>query len=122
MEVKGKIVKILKAESGESKAGNPWKSQSCVIDTGEEYKNLVALRFMGDHISKLKNLNEGDTVTASCNVYSREAKGRFFNNIDCWKIVLENAKQLSGSDFVTTDDRDTIGYANEDGTINEVPF
>ena len=104
MEIKGKIVKILKVESGESKAGNTWKSQSCVINTGEEYNNLVALRFMGDNISKLKNLNEGDTVTASCNVYSRESKGRFFNNIDCWKIVLENAKQLSGSDFVTTDD------------------
>jgi hypothetical protein len=104
MEIKGKIVKILKAESGESKAGNPWRSQTCIIETGEEYNNQVALRFMGDNISKLKNLNEGDTVTASCNVYSREAKGRFFNNIDCWKIVLENAKQLSGSDFVTTED------------------
>jgi len=94
MEIKGKIVKILKSEAGTSKAGKPWQSQSCVIDTGSEYNNEVALRFMGDNISKLKNLNEGDNVVASCNVYSRESKGRFFNNIDCWKIVLDNTEGL----------------------------
>ena len=104
MEVKGKIVKILKAEAGTSKAGKPWESQTCIIETGEEYNNQIALKFMSNKISLLDNLSEGDKVHAYCNVYSREYNGKFFNNIDCWRIALENSKEVSGADFVTTDD------------------
>ena len=103
MEVKGKIVKILKAEAGTSKAGKPWESQTCIIETGEEYNNQIALKFMGDKISLLENLSEGDKVHAYCNVYSREYNERFFNNIDCWRIALENSKEQVGADYTTSD-------------------
>jgi hypothetical protein len=56
---------------------------------------------MGDKISLLDNLNEGDNVIVNCNVYSREYKGRFYNNIDGWKIGLGNSKETSADDFVT---------------------
>lgn len=97
MEIKGKIVKILKTETGTSQAGKSWKSQVCVIDTGAEYNNKIALKFMGDKLSLLQNLNEGDNVHAYCNVYSREYNGKYFNNIDCWRIAINNAEELEGS-------------------------
>ena len=59
---------------------------------------------MGDKISLLDNVNEGDHVTVSCNVYSREYNGRFYNNIDGWKIVSGNSKETSAADYVTSDD------------------
>jgi hypothetical protein len=104
MEIKGQLVKKLKAEAGTSKAGKPWKSQLCIIDTDLDFKNQVAIKFMGDKISLLDNVNEGDSVTVSCNVYSREYNGRFYNNIDGWKISSGNSKETSAADYVTSDD------------------
>ncbi len=76
---------------------------------------------MGDKIFLLDNVNEGDDVTVSCNVYSREYNGRFYNNIDGWKISSNNAEineavndELNGrvemdrqdQGFVTSNDND----------------
>ena len=106
MQIKGTLVKKLKVEAGTSKAGKPWKSQLCIIDTDLDYKNQVAIKFMGDKISLLDNVNEGDHVTVSCNVYSREYNGRFYNNIDGWKI----SSGATESGFVTTDDNDNMPF------------
>ena len=121
MEVKGKLIKKLQAEAGTSKAGKTWESQICIIETESDYNNQVALKFMGDKIRLLDNLKEGDNVIANCNVYSREYKGRFYNNIDCWRIGLNNSEinqavndELKGriemdiqdQKFVTTDNND----------------
>tara|TARA_B100001094_G_scaffold140387_2_gene136056 strand:- start:11941 stop:12273 length:333 start_codon:yes stop_codon:yes gene_type:complete len=107
MEIKGKIIGILESETGTSKAGKSWESQVCVIDTGAEYNNKIALKFMGDKVSLLQNLSEGDNVHAHCNVYSREYNGRFFNNIDCWRIALSNTDDIKSSvddAWATSDD------------------
>jgi hypothetical protein len=100
MEIKGTLVKKLQTESGTSKSGKSWKKQMCIIDTETDYKNQVAITFFGDKISLLDNVNEGENVIVSCNVYSREYNGRFFHNIDGWKI----SSGTTGSGFVTTDD------------------
>jgi hypothetical protein len=100
MEIKGTLVKKLKVEAGESKAGKSWQKQMCIIDTNLDYKNQVVITFFGDKISLLDNFNEGDDVIVSCNVYSREYNGRFFHNIDGYKI----SSGKTDSSFVTTDD------------------
>ena len=106
MEIKGTLVKKLQTESGTSKSGKSWKKQMCIIDTETDYKNQVAITFFGDKISLLDNVNEGDNVIVGCNVYSREYNGRFFHNIDGWKVSKStsfgNDEQDQG--FVTTDD------------------
>ena len=48
MEVKGKLVKILDFEQGTSKAGKGWVKQTVVVDTGDEFNNLVAVRYWND--------------------------------------------------------------------------
>ena len=106
MEINGILVKKLKVESGTSKAGKAWKSQLCIIDTDLDFKNQVAIKFMGDKISLLDNVNEGDDVTVSCNVYSREYNGRFFHNIDGYKI----SSGATESGFVTTDDNNDMPF------------
>lgn len=98
MEIKGIVKKIQAKESRTSKAGKTWESQVCIIETESKYNNQVALKFMGDKISLLDNLKEGDNVIADCNVYSREYKGRYYNNIDCWRIGLNSG--INTDDFV----------------------
>ena len=79
MEVKGKLVKMLKLETGVSKSGKEWKKQTVVVDNGEEFNNLIAVSAFGEEkIKDLNKLQEGMTVSILCNVYSREYKGKYY--------------------------------------------
>ena len=100
MEVTGKLVKKLELETGVSKAGKEWQKQSIVIDTGKDFNNEVCISAFGDKLKQMNKLEVGMEVSVLCNVYSREYNGRFFHNIDGWKI----SSGTTGSGFVTTDD------------------
>ena len=97
LKMKGKIVNILKEEKGTSKAGKDWRKQNFVIDNGSEYNPLVCFGLFGDE--KVDNFNkynkEGDEVEVSFNVSSREYEGKFYSQIDAWKVfkVTEEAKE-----------------------------
>ena len=102
MEVKGKLVQILELESGTSKAGKEWQKQSIVIDTGEEFNNLVCVSAFGDKIAKMNMLEEGMTVTILCNVYSREYNGKYYHNIDGYHFTQQ--EEAPEADFVASED------------------
>ena len=82
MEVKGKLVKKLEVESGISKSEKTWQKQTCIIDTGGEFNNEVAVSAFGDKMTQMNKLEVGMDVVILCNVYSREYKGKYYHNID----------------------------------------
>lgn len=86
IQVKGKIQRILKPESGVSRAGNEWKKQEFVIETDEQFPKKVCFTLFNDKNSLLEKLNEGDEVEVSFNVESREFNGKWYHNINAWKI------------------------------------
>ncbi len=104
MEIKGKLVKKLQAEAGTSKAGKAWEKQTVVIDTGNDFNNLIAVSAFGeDKIKHLNKLEVGMEVTILCNVYSREYNGKYYHNIDGYHFTNQsNAKKTT--DFITSDD------------------
>jgi hypothetical protein len=87
MEIIGKLVEILPLETGTSKSGNSWQKQTAVIDTGNEFNNLVAVSAFGDKVQKLNKLEVGMQVEIFCNVYSREYNGKYYHNIDGYHFV-----------------------------------
>ena len=107
MEVNGKLIKKLQAEAGTSKkTGKSWESQTILVDTEEKYNNIVAIKCFGDNkIKQMNKLRVGDMVQISCNVYSREFKGKYYNDIDGWQFVNQNEKSTDNrSEFMTSDD------------------
>ena len=105
MEVKGKLIKKLQAEAGTSKTtGKSWESQTILVDTEEKYNNIVAIKCFGDKVKQMNKLKEGDMVTISCNVWSREYNGKYYNQIDGWFFVNQNEKSTDNrSEFMTSD-------------------
>ena len=100
MEVKGKLVKMLKLETGVSKSGKEWKKQTVVVDNGEEFNNLIAVSAFGEEkIKDLNKLQEGMTVSILCNVYSIEYKGKYYHNIDWYWFTQKSESE----NFVTSD-------------------
>jgi len=87
MQVTGKLVKKLELETGTSKAGKAWQKQSIVIDTGEDYNNIVCVSAFGDKVNDLERLEVDMTVNIMLNVYSREYKGKYYHNIEGWKFA-----------------------------------
>lgn len=87
LAVKGRITKVLSIETGTSKAGKEWKKQSFVLDTGAQYNPEVCFSLFGDDkVEMLRNYGEGQEVEVAFNVSSREFNGKYYHNLDAWKI------------------------------------
>jgi hypothetical protein len=97
LKVKGKIVKILEVEKGTSKAGKEWQKQNFVIDTGNQYNPEVCFQLFGDE--KIENFNKynkvGQEVEVSFNVSSREFNGKYYHNLDAWKVFKASEEKVS---------------------------
>ena len=72
--------------SGTSKTGNPWNKQEYVLETIETYPKKVHFDFFGERANQYP-LNEGDTITLSFDIESREYQGRWYTSIRGWKAV-----------------------------------
>ena len=87
LAITGKLVKALDVESGTSKAGKEWKKQSFVIDTGSQYNPEVCFSLFGeDKIAMIDGIQPGTEIEVSFNLSSREYNGKYYHNIDAWRI------------------------------------
>tara|TARA_R110000751_G_scaffold167191_3_gene273082 strand:+ start:79 stop:393 length:315 start_codon:yes stop_codon:yes gene_type:complete len=104
MKLKGKLVKILKAQSGTSKAGKEWTKQEFVLNTGSDYNPEICLTVFGtDKVEGLKQFKIGQILEVDVNVYSREWSGKYYHSIDARQIEV-------------------IGGENQDGESDNLPF
>ena len=93
MELKGKIESKLKAENGTSKAGKEWTKQTVIINNGDQYNPNVAISFFGDDkVKMLENFKEGQEVSIGVNISSKEFNGKWYNQIDGWKIDVSTGE------------------------------
>jgi hypothetical protein len=90
MQIKGQVVAILPLEQGITKAGKDWQKLTIVIEFSEgNYQKKLALSATKEELIKtLQNLKQGDLITASINLESREFNGKWFNSVNVWKVVL----------------------------------
>ena len=100
LSIKGKLVRKLSrklsVESGTSKAGKEWKKQTFLVDTGAQYNPEICFQLFGEEkIEMLKHHNEGDQVEVSFNLSSKEFNGRYFHNIDAWRIESLSNNEIS---------------------------
>jgi hypothetical protein len=86
MEVTGKIVAILPSTEGVSRMGNKWKKQEYVLETQEQYPKKVCFGLFGADRIDQAAIREGETVTVSFDIESREFNGKWYTNINGWKV------------------------------------
>lgn len=87
MEITGKITHALEVRSGTARTtGNPWMSQSFVIETHEQYPRRCVFDVFGEDRLKEFNIQVGEELTVSFDIDAREYQGRWFNSIRAWKV------------------------------------
>lgn len=84
MEIQGKVLKLLPLQTGDNARGG-WKKQDFVLETPGQYPKQVCISLWGDKIDQ-NPLVEGEEITASINVESREYNERWYTDVKAWKI------------------------------------
>lgn len=86
MEITGRIIAVLPEQGGTSKAGNPWKKQEYVLETHEQYPKKVCFQLFGEERIANAHIQPGEELTVSFDIESREYQGKWYTNINAWKV------------------------------------
>lgn len=95
-ELTGKIKLIQDAKTFDS--GFTKREMVVVVEDGK-YPQEINLEFVQDKAALLDSLRPGQEVTVTFDIRGREYNGRYFNNLQGWKITtLENQPSPTGED------------------------
>ena len=98
MEITGKIIQLLDVITGESKNGE-WKKQDVILETDAQYSKKICISVWGDKIDQF-NFKEGEGVTVSVNIESREFNNRWYTDVRAWKVEKKADAPKDGDSFL----------------------
>ena len=88
MELTGKIIAVLPAQSGVSaRTGNNWMSQDYVIEVPGQYPRKCLVRIFGEDRIKQFNIQQGEDLTVQFDIDAHEFNGRWFNDIRAYNVI-----------------------------------
>ncbi len=86
LEITGTLIKKMDSVGGNGAKG-PWSKQEFVIETHDNYPRKVCMHVWGaDKVNELASIKEGDTITVSFNVESREFREKWYTDLRAWRI------------------------------------
>lgn len=122
MEIIGKIIELLPEKSGQSAKGT-WRKQEYVLQTEDQYPKKICFMVWGEKIDEFA-IKQGDNLTVSIDIESREYNGRWYTDVKAWKVNRAGAGSdsqdypaASGYDYDQTSQ--PAGSAHLD---DEIPF
>ncbi len=83
-ELTGKIKLIQEPKTFDS--GFTKREMVVIVEDGK-YPQEINLEFVQDKVALLDDLQPGQEVTVSFDIRGREYNGRYFNNLQGWKVV-----------------------------------
>ena len=87
MELTGKIIAVLAAQSGVSaRTGNSWMSQEYVIEVPGQYPRKCVFRLFGEDRIKQFAIQQGEDLTIQFDIDAHEYNGRWFNEIRAFNV------------------------------------
>lgn len=94
MELTGKIIAIMAAQSGvSSRTGNNWMSQDYVIEVPGQFPRKCLFRIFGEDRIKQFNIQQGEDLTVQFDIDAHEYNGRWFNDIRAYNVIRGQVPQ-----------------------------
>lgn len=100
--IEGTLTKVLETESGTSQGGKDWSKRLFVIKTDDKYPKDVCFTLFGEKVSLINDYKVGDKINVSFNLSSREFNGKFYHNIDAWKVDAVGSESASNEAWSST--------------------
>ena len=85
--------------------------QVLILNTGGEYPQEIPIEFVKDSTSKISNLKVGQPIEVGINIRGNEYNGKFYANIQGWKV-----------DLITSQAQPAEGIGGVIDNDAEVPF
>lgn len=85
-----------------------FKKREFVLTIGDTYPQYVPMQFTQDKCELLNNYQVGDQVKVNYNLRGREHQGKYYCNIEAWRI--ESVSQGQASPVVNTNDNDNLPF------------
>jgi single-strand DNA-binding protein len=92
-----------------------------VINTGGDYPQMVPVEFVKDKTELLTGLRKGQEVTAHVNIRGNEYNGKYYANIQGWKLDKGDGGQAAPKQESKPAPAKDDGWAKEDAE-DEIPF
>ena len=91
----GKIIAAGQVQMGTSQNGTPWSSQEYVIEElNQQYPSRAVIQVYGSDKIQQFGIRLGEIITANIGLKAHQSRdGRWFNQLDCWKVERPNAQQ-----------------------------
>ena len=115
-ELTGKIKLVQEPKTFDS--GFTKREMVVVVEDGK-YPQEINIEFVQDKVSLLDDLQVGQEVTVTFDIRGREYEGRYFNNLQGWKIVT-----LEDSSAFTAEDQPPVppSISSTDFGDDDIPF
>lgn len=98
MQEHGKIIAVLAPQQGVSqRSGQPWYSQSYVLEIDGRYTRRVAFSLWGLEANQKANLQIGSIVDVFCDVEAHEFQGKWFNEVRCYDVMRNGQSMIRGN-------------------------
>lgn len=98
MEQTGKVVAVLELVNGTSKAGNAFQKREFVIETQEQYPKKICFQLFGERVNECPSI--GEVVKVNFDAESREWQGRWFTQLNAWRVEKQGAQATHGAQDV----------------------
>tara|TARA_R110000744_G_scaffold17850_1_gene48094 strand:+ start:2256 stop:2624 length:369 start_codon:yes stop_codon:yes gene_type:complete len=111
----GTIKVINELESGVSKSsGKSWKKISFVIETEGDYPKTVCFGIFGEEkVDNFVKFNKiGQRVDVSFDVESREYKGKYYTDLNAWKVFTNKGE--AGDSATSAEQRQATAASSDD--------
>ena len=115
MELTGKVYVIGETEEF---GNNGFTKRMIVIETQDQYPQKLPIDFVKDNTKLLDNFQEGQEVKISINLRGNEYNGKYYVNIQGWKIESISGKQNEVDKYPPT----ILDNNNDDGRPDDLPY
>lgn len=126
MDLKGKVILTMPLVTGEGKNGQ-WRKQEFVIETGDQYPKKVLFSLMGTKIDQ-NPVVLGQEVVVSFDAESREYNGKYYTNLNAWKISAAGSAPVQNN-FQPTQNQNmneappvNVSFSADDNSTDDLPF
>jgi single-stranded DNA-binding protein len=86
LKITGTCQRILDETSGEGRNGT-WRKREFVIETQDNYPKTICFTQWGESIDA-SSFKEGDVLTVSFDLQSREYNNRWYTDAKAWKVEM----------------------------------
>ena len=84
-EIAGRLHKKYETESKTAS----FQAREFVIEVDGTYPNFIKFQLVQDRCPLLDNYNEGDSIKVYFDLRGREWQGKYFTNLNAWKLEME---------------------------------